>query len=1019
MSNPRGPVRRRRNPLELEWLDVAAAGGSDFTPQATADWRASVDRLPAALARDPRLDELHGVVDRWCERRGALRVDPLLDESRRAALLERLDGDAARSLEPFGELLHREPILLQLVYVLAKQTQEEARLRFLSRALVRYGERLADLDDGGDGERHGALRSRLHSTVGDLLQRYEGLALVAGELIHEGVERRRRQLARRSIDRSALDEVRELGRRRGLCDLDDDGDERGAQVKAEFAARLARPPFDSVQRRAAAREAYDAGRELGHELALDAFGRALVLLEALSRRVDLRRLARLREALEGADDRLRALAFAQLARQLRGGPVEAGENPIDVAREALRQVLPRSGPRRRLAECLLEGDVDGARAMRLLLELKGLPFNRGREIEALYTEAGQGGIERLEARFEIDCRGTARDARWLRVVKAGVRAVALMRQDLALAERLRPVVGELPLRELLERKLNPAERTALDRLRSGEGTESRLTVLQRAVDARDAAGVVAVLDGLDEPQREVLVARFAIAGDATLESRLAEGLRDSPLRDLALAMVRGQVRLARAARLRAALAEVGGVEIGDAFEGLSRFEREQLVEDYEHAYAGGGHDGARLRGVFEEDLRRLVGRDTAALVGDLVRHGGLPAEDLARYYMLGLGTNVDGLVGLLQPMDVEAIATVEERYDRKYRVYGARALVRELGPVRGPRAAAAERERFGLAARLVDWPLVGAAFRRLALVNGLRGDLATELSGDGWFDVRQAFGGRPDPEHPAALRERLAERRRHEFSGRLVRSERFFRRLRRSVDTVQRRADAAFPTDAVDGDPSVGSRARRLRYFLHARRALLALDRFRAAKNRAGAAIGDRLGGLGATVGGLGAAALERWMHGDASLFGLALGGTVGAFAGKVVPKKLIAGDALGTEEIGLDLAHALVEGAGRMFNRLRRFGRFAVDGVQRGVGRTVFKVGAKRTLDQVTRGLSSRLGARRDRLPELRVTSFRARDDYSPLSSGASHARSNVVGAELDHPADAGLEAVIDGLLREALWPR
>ncbi|QDU67131.1 hypothetical protein [Engelhardtia mirabilis] len=1003
--------------MTFDWLDVAAAGGTDFTPTATADWRRAVECLPVPLCGDPRLDELHAVVDRWGERRGALRCDPLLEDAARARMLRSVDAEAAREVEPFLPLLRESPILLQHVYVLAKQTQEEARLHFLPRALVRFGERLADVPMGSDAEL--SLRRALRATLDDLLARYEGLALVAGELIHEGVQTRRGERARAGLEDCEYAALVELGRQRGLCDLDPEGEDRGHRLDAQLDSQLRRHPINTPALRAVARRAFEEGRNDGHELALDAYGRSLELLEALSRRVDLRRMARLREGLEGTDERLRQLTLAELARHLHTDH-RGQATPEQLARQALAAVLPKRGPRRRFAECLLDGDRDGARATLLLLELKGLPFDRGRKVEALYREAGCEGIARLEQRFAAEYADTARDATWLRLVKGASRWMALALGDAGRAERLRPVGPGLPLATLLDLKLRPADRAAVERLRRGDRAGAELGLLERAVEQRSAEGVVACLEGVDPEDLEEVCARFLSDSGRPLDRVLHEVLAPTPLRDLALHTVRGEARLARAARLRAALAEIGGVTLEDAFAGLSSDERHLLVGDYDLVYAGAaqGTHRTRLRGIFEQDLRRLVGRDVAELVSVLVRHGGLPPEDLARYYMLGLGTNVAGLVDLLRRFDREGIADLERRYDRKYRLYGARALARRETGSRLARAIAAERARFGPAARLVDVPLVGSLLRRVSLIDGLVGDLRGELSGDGWFDVRDALRGKPEVDRPGELASRLEERRAHEFSGRLMRSARFFKQLRRAVDTSLASARSVFPVGVVDGEPIVAQLGQRLRYHLYARRVLLAFDRFRAAKNRAGAALGDRLGGVGATLGALLGAFVERSLSGQVSLLTLALAGTVGAFIGKTLPKKLIAGDALGTEEIGLDLVHALIEGAGRMFSRLRRFGRFAVDGIQRGLGRTVFKVGAKRTIDQVTRGLASRLGARQDRLPQLRVTSFRLRDDLSPITSGAARARSNVIGAALDHEHDAGLERVFDGLVGQCLWP-
>jgi len=79
--------------------------------------------------------------------------------------------------------------------------------------------------------------------------------------------------------------------------------------------------------------------------------------------------------------------------------------------------------------------------------------------------------------------------------------------------------------------------------------------------------------------------------------------------------------------------------------------------------------------------------------------------------------------------------------------------------------------------------------------------------------------------------------------------------------------------------------------------------------------------------------------------------------------------------------------------------------------------VGATRIIDHLTRGQASRLGARHDGLPELSVTDFLVHDELTSSARSNQVARSNVIGKALDHPDDAGLEAVFDDLIRGAIF--
>ncbi|MEO0649344.1 MAG: hypothetical protein AAFZ65_01540, partial [Planctomycetota bacterium] len=715
---------------------------------------------------------------------------------------------------------------------------------------------------------------------------------------------------------------------------------------------------------------------------------------------------------------VRELVLSSVATAL-GAQAEADPDAgRGLVQEALERVLPKPGPRRRMAECLIDGDRAGAEAARLLLELKGLPFDRAAQLERLYREANAAQIAAFEERFEVEHAHEVRDARWLGVFKGLASPLARLVGARGLAVRLVPIHGPLPFEALLDRKLRPVDRAAIESFRSGDAIGAELRLATRAVSRRNAKALAALLGPCAFSTRQELARRYERAQGRRLATAIEDDLPPSATRDLALALLAGADRRTRVAILRAAFAEVPGYSLHDALDGLDPDGRERLIQDYDTHYAGAceGREGRRLRGMFERDLRRLVRGESLPLLEQVLRQGGLPAEDLCRYYMIGLGTNEAGLLEVLRRLTRAEVEDVQRRYDRKYRIHGERTLVRDLPPGRAARRWRVERERFGWRARAVDRPLLGWLLRKTLLINGLEGDIRGEVSGDTWFDLRDALRGVPDPSRPADTRARLIERRGHELSGGLVRRWKIFRRMQARLDADLELALAYFdehlaPALEAGGSPSPQA-ARRFHHL--AALVLQDFDQFRAIKNRTGSAVGERLAGIGGTLGGLGFVAIERSIHGDSSIATLMLGGTVGAFLAKFVPKKLIAGDALGTEEIGIDLAHAVVEGAGRLFNRLRRLGAFAIGGLQRGVGRTAFKVGAKKTLNSVTRSVGSRFRSRRERLPELSVATLRPRQET--LADDRRSSRAAVLGRELEHPEDQGLEQVFDGLLREWL---
>ncbi|MEO0651587.1 MAG: hypothetical protein AAFZ65_13005, partial [Planctomycetota bacterium] len=292
--------------MSFDWLDAAEAAGHDYTPTASADWQRAVAGLPADLVVGGRIETLHVEIDRWGERRAALRSDPFLSARERTRRLEAVDREAAERLREHVDLLREVPLLLQLAYVLAKQTQEEARLSFLPLRAVEFGRRLAELE-GDERARRGAA---LVETYGDLIERYEGLELQIGDLVHEGVEQRELERAAASLDRAALREVEELGVERGLAEGRRMDAERARAVERRLERRLGEAPFTDRRRRRAGRRTFERGIERGLEDALDADRRASAVLEALTRRVDLKRLERLEEGLSGARPEVRELVLS-------------------------------------------------------------------------------------------------------------------------------------------------------------------------------------------------------------------------------------------------------------------------------------------------------------------------------------------------------------------------------------------------------------------------------------------------------------------------------------------------------------------------------------------------------------------------------------------------------------------------------------------------------------------------------------------------------------------------------------
>jgi hypothetical protein len=229
-----------------------------------------------------------------------------------------------------------------------------------------------------------------------------------------------------------------------------------------------------------------------------------------------------------------------------------------------------------------------------------------------------------------------------------------------------------------------------------------------------------------------------------------------------------EVRI-RAAQVACALAYRKDF-IAKPFLAVDEAGRQQLIREYESIYRHSDYASPRHRvtGNFWRDLKACVWRDdylflsafprlcekldrvwwpttgSYPFIESVVRNGRLSSAELVRYFMVGLGTDVEGIYAVLSNRSESSIERIEKEYAARY---PPGWICRSVGKI----------------------PIL----RNFVLLGDLRHDLNVELSGDSEFDVQQMLKGFRDN---ASLKQlcthvyaTLVARKKHETSGLLTR----------------------------------------------------------------------------------------------------------------------------------------------------------------------------------------------------------------------------------------------------------
>ncbi len=241
---------------------------------------------------------------------------------------------------------------------------------------------------------------------------------------------------------------------------------------------------------------------------------------------------------------------------------------------------------------------------------------------------------------------------------------------------------------------------------------------------------------------------------------IESSMRSSPARDLCLAILKGDAEKTSAARIRCSFVYRADW-VGAPYLRTTPEERSAMIAAYEKHYCGGAPlfwDHLR-QGAWKEDYFFLAkvpflcrGLDrtwwpftsSAPFIESLARYGELRPSELLRYFLIGIGTDVDGIYAVLANQTVEEIREIERDYASTYPASRFTKLCSKI-------------------------PFV----REFILTGDLRNDLHVELSGDHDFDISLCYEGMPDQsndrEYCATLMNRLTRRFNHERGGALLR----------------------------------------------------------------------------------------------------------------------------------------------------------------------------------------------------------------------------------------------------------
>lgn len=269
----------------------------------------------------------------------------------------------------------------------------------------------------------------------------------------------------------------------------------------------------------------------------------------------------------------------------------------------------------------------------------------------------------------------------------------------------------------------------------------------------------------------------------------------------------------------------------------------------------------------------------------IIENGELAPAELLRYFMAGIGADIDGIYAVLSGCTREDIEATEADYARRY-------------------------APSGIARFLASMPI----FNDLLLSGELRHDLKVELSGDHEFDILMCMEGVPDEFDDgklcATLMNRLDRRFRHEQSGTLMRLRSgILSKLRGDGRVVKQfvedyRTAQQYYRDHIENKPNLSAHHVK-RFSTLVRLAETQADAYREAKIAMSNIVLNSGAFIGATIGAGGVIMISAlpWWAGP-----LAAG--LGSLSWRWIQGRLVLGRGFGTTDATFQAVRAFIDGA-------------------------------------------------------------------------------------------------------------
>lgn len=494
----------------------------------------------------------------------------------------------------------------------------------------------------------------------------------------------------------------------------------------------------------------------------------------------------------------------------------------------------------------------------------------------------------------------------------------------------------------LSRKIPPQYSEQLDAYRVGD-LEGAVVIRLHGLlhgGAGERINARKVFRDLSTEEIQVLSVRYLEQYGVRLVTDIAVKLPDSAARDLCISAVLGDKERFSAAKIACALAYREDY-IGSPFLNISAEQRDYLIACYNKVYGKGEEDRfwKDLKvAVWHEDYHVLASMPAVCRVLEhlwwpcmnsypfidaIIKNGNLTPAELLRYFMVGVGTDIEGIMAVLEGRSTEEIEEICREYAEKF---PPGRISRMLGKV----------------------PII----RSFILLGDLRHDLKVETSGDSEFDVSLLMEGLPtnptDTQLCAAIFSRLERRFTHEQSGKLLGALKLVslqgdsKILKRFIDDFH--IAKTYYDENIIKNPSPTT-DQVTRFLALAKIAEIQANTFRFSKTSVAGLVLNSLSFVGATTG-----AVALIMLSSVSYFEIAFGSFLGSMCWRMTNGKFLLGQGFGKNDLMFQFARAVVDGASFFLARfgLMTLGRFLGTQLSKGVVKSGFKSGLGRFIKTV-----------------------------------------------------------------------